>query len=220
MTQATQLARDRSRARWRGSARPADLDAGALRRGGLGGGGDRHQGAAGRRSLGQRRSVRHHRRRSARWRSRRWRFAGSAQRPVPRDARLLRALVHRHRRLAGAVGVHDGEVRLAAEAVLLGADRPPPRLRHRLAAAPDLHRLLAAALGAWASVSARSSATSRGVALGWSKSLRLLGHADPQADRPGAGDRLDSRAPSTSSRPPSTRACSSSRSPRAFRSRS
>ena len=87
-------------------------------------------------------------------------FVAPAHRPSWRDARLLRPVVHRHRRLVRAVGVDDGQDRLAAEAVLLAADRPAPRLRHRLAASAHLHRLFAAALGARLRSAARSSAMS------------------------------------------------------------
>ena len=70
-------------------------------------------------------------------------------RPLRRARRSLRSLVHRHRRLARAVGTDDGEVRLAAKAVLLAAARAAERLRDRRAAAADLHRLHAAAVGPW-----------------------------------------------------------------------
>ena len=65
------------------------------------------------------------------------------------------------------------------------------RLRHRVVAAFDLHRLHAAPVvdrlrlrrGRWLRARRRARLV---------EVLQLLGHADPQADRTGAGDRLDS----------------------------
>ena len=101
-------------------------------------------------------------------------FASPAQRPVPRDARLLRALAHRHRRLARPVGVDNGENWLAAEAVFLAAERPPERLRHRLVATLIC---IGYSLRLWSHrLRPRRDRRLRvGVALGWSKPFAYWG---------------------------------------------
>src|ERR1700677_3601207 len=105
----------------------------------MGGGGDRHRRSARRRAVAKRWSLRdYHGERGLGARGSG--VCRSALRPVWRRLDLLWALAHRDRRLAHLVGADDGEVWLAAEAVLLAAQRAAQRVRDRMVAAFDLHR--------------------------------------------------------------------------------
>ena len=86
----------------------------------------------------------------------------------------LRPVADRDRRLVCALGADDGEVRLAAEAVLLAAERAPERLCHRGAAASHLHRVHAPSVGV-GFVCGVAVGYAIGVALGWSKRFAYWG---------------------------------------------
>src|SRR3984957_3020714 len=111
--------------------------------------------------------------------------------PVRRGLGPLWTVADRNRRLAHLVGADDGEVWLAAEALLLAPERASECLRHRAGADSDLHRLHIAPVvdrlrfrrDRWLCAWRRARLV---------EALQLLGHADPQADRAGAGDGLDS----------------------------
>ena len=165
---------------------------GLYRRGGLGRGGACHHRPAGRRSLGQRRSVRRSSRRGAAA------FVGRSPSPSLASAASARGSIH-YGPWFIAIGVWLAlwELTTAKFGWLPKPFFSPPNglLNVYVTEWPRLLICIGYTLRLWSlgfGLRRDRSAMCVGVALGWSKRFSLLGHADPQADRPGAGDRLDS----------------------------